>query len=159
MQENLDASKNEMQKTVDRVLKPGSVVLVDSGDGFDIRLMVDRFDVLFARPVFGPDGSVQNHYFWAVCFEVGFDNGGPQNVRLFKMKDVKEIHPGLIEFTDHREWKCLLESIDEIDNASKRDFRRWRDYREKNRAAFERLYNDFTAEMMEMALNMEAAGE
>jgi len=159
MQKDLEAAKNEMQKTIDGILKPGAVVLVDSGDGFDIRLMVDRFDVLFAPPVFGPAGAVQDHYFWAVCFEVGFDNGGPQNVRLFKMKKVKEIHPGLIGFTDHRGWKCLLESLDEVDDVGRDDVRRWGEYKEEKKEQFDRLYRNFTDEHMEMALNMEAAGE
>ncbi|HOP41189.1 MAG TPA: hypothetical protein PLI53_09115 [Geobacteraceae bacterium] len=155
MQENLETAKSEMQRVIDRILELGAVVLVDSGDGIDVRIVVDRFDILFARPVFGPDGAVADYYHWAVCFEVGFEVGGPQNVRLFKMKGLKEVHPGLICFTDHRDWKCFLESIDAIDEASKKDFRMWRGYKEKNKAAFERLYDELTSEMMEMALNWE----
>jgi len=155
MQQELDAVKQQMQEKIDRINVPGSVVVVDVGLSDSIRILVDRFDILFARPVIGADGSVSGHYYWAVCFEVGFDQGGPQNVRLFKMENVREERPDLFRFRDHRGYSCFIETIDEIDDAKKADFKKWREYRKQNQKAFDRLYLNFTAEAMEMALNWE----
>jgi hypothetical protein len=155
MQQELDAVKQQMQEKIDRINLPGSVVVVDVGLSDSIRILVDRFDILFARPVIGADGSVSGHYYWAVCFEVGFDQGGPQNVRLFKMENVREERSDLFRFRDHREYSCFIETIDEIDDDKKADFKKWREYRGQNQKAFDRLYQNFTAEAMEMALNWE----
>ncbi len=155
MQQELEAAKQQMQKKIDRITAPGAVVVVDLGGSDSVRILVDRFDILFARPVIGADGALAGYYFWAVCFEVGFDMGGPQHVRLFKMKNVREERSDLFLFRDHRDYSCFIETIDEIDEAKKADFKRWREYREENQKAFERLYANFTAEAMDMALNWE----
>ncbi len=155
MQQELEAVKQRMQEKIDRITAPGSVVVVDIGGADSVRILVDRFDILFARPVIGVDGSVSGHYYWAVCFEVGFDQGGPQNVRLFKMENVREERPDLFLFRDHREYSCFIETIDEIDDAKKADFKKWREYLKQNQKAFDSLYQNFTAEAMEMALNWE----
>jgi len=155
MQQELEAVKQRMQAKIDRITAPGSVVVVDIGDSVSVRILVDRYDILFARPVIGADGSVSGYYYWAVCFEVGFDQGGPQNVRLFKMENLREERPDLFLFRDHREYSCFIESIDVIDDEAKADFRRWREYKKNNKKAFDRLYQNFTAEAMEMALNWE----
>ena len=155
MQQELEDVKQRMQEKIDRIIVPGAVVVVDIGIPESIRILVDRFDVLFARPVIGADGSVSGHYYWAVCFEAGFDQGGPQNVRLFKMENVREERPDLFLFRDHREYECFIETIDEIDSAKKADIKQWRDYKTQNQNAFERLYGNFIAEAMEMALNWE----
>jgi len=147
--------KQQMQEKIDRINVPGAVVVVDVGDADSIRILVDRFDILIARPVIGADGSVSGHYYWAVCFEVGFDQGGPQNVRLFKMENVREERPDLFHFRDHRGYSCFIETIDEIDDAKKADFKRWREYKKQNQKAFDRLYQNFTDEAMVMALNWE----
>ncbi|OQA84963.1 MAG: hypothetical protein BWY28_02763 [bacterium ADurb.Bin236] len=155
MQQELDAVKQQMQEKIAGITEPGAVVVVDIGASESVRILVDRFDILFARPVIGADGSVSGHYYWAVCFEVGFDQGGPQNVRLFKMENVREERSDLFLFRDHREYSCFIETIDEIDDAKKADFKQWREYRGQNQKAFERLYQNFTAEAMVMALNWE----
>jgi len=155
MQQELDAVKQQMQKKIDRITEPGAVVVVDIGIPESVRIFVDRFDILFARPIIGADGSVSGHYYWAVCFEVGFDQGGPQNVRLFKMENVQEERDDLIRFTDHREYSCYIESLDVIDTKGRSDFKQWRQYKNYKMDAFERLYANFTAEAMEMALNWE----
>lgn len=147
--------KQQMQEKIDGITAPGSVVVVDLGGSDTVRILVDRFDILFSRPVIGADGSVSGHYYWAVCFEMGFDQGGPQNVRLFKMENVKEERSDLFRFRDHRGYSCFIETIDEIDDAKKADFKKWREYRKQNQKAFDRLYQNFTAEAMEMALNWE----
>jgi len=155
MQQELEAVKQQMQEKIDRITTPGSVVFVDLGGSDYVRILVDRFDILFTRPVIGADGSVSGHYYWAVCFEMGFDMGGPQNVRLFKMENVREERADLFRFRDHRGYSCFIETIDEIDDDKKADFKRWREYRGGNQKAFDRLYQNFTAEAMEMALNWE----
>ena len=155
MQQELDAVKQQMQEKIDRINVTGAVVVVDVGDADSIRILVDRFDILLARPVIGADGSVSGHYYWAVCFEMGFDQGGPQNIRLFKMENVREERSDLFHFRDHRGYSCFIETIDEIDDAKKADFKRWRKYREQNQKAFDRLYQNFTDEAMVMALNWE----
>ena len=155
MQQELEAVKQQMQEKIDGITAPGSVVVVDIGGDDSVRILVDRFDILFARPVIGADGSVSGHYYWAVCFEMGFDQGGPQNVRLFKMENVREERPDLFLFRDHREYECFIETIDEIDSAKKADIKQWREYKTQNQNAFERLYGNFIAEAMEMALNWE----
>jgi hypothetical protein len=155
MQQELEAMKQQMQEKIDGITAPGSVVVVDLGGSDTVRILVDRFDILFSRPVIGADGSVSGHYYWAVCFEMGFDQGGPQNVRLFKMENVKEERSDLFRFRDHRGYSCFIETIDEIDDAKKADFKKWREYRKQNQKAFDRLYQNFTAEAMEMALNWE----
>jgi len=155
MQQELEAVKQKMQEKIDGITAPGSVVVVDIGGSDSVRILVDRFDILFARPVIGADGSVSGHYYWAVCFEMGFDQGGPQNVRLFKMENVKEERSDLFRFRDHRGYSCFIETIDEIDDAKKADFKKWREYRKQNQKAFDRLYQNFTDEAMEMALNWE----
>ncbi len=155
MQQELEAVKKQMQEKIDRITEPGAVVVVDIGIPESVRIFVDRFDILFARPIIGADGALAGHYYWAVCFEMGFDQGGPQNVRLFKIENVREERPDLFLFRDHREYECFIETIDEIDDAQKADFNRWREYKKQNQNAFERLYGNFTAEAMEMALNWE----
>jgi hypothetical protein len=159
----IEAAKTEMQEKLDHVVAPGAVVVVDlggAGGASDfVRIPVDRFEMLFARPVFGADGATAGHYFWAVCFEVGFDMGGPQHVRIFKMENVTEERPDLFLFRDQRGYDCFIESVDVIDDERRADFKRWREYKARNKEAFERLYGEFTAESLEMALNMEAAGE
>ena len=155
MQQELEAVKQKMQEKIDGITAPGSVVVVDIGGADSVRILVDRFDILFARPVIGADGSVSGHYYWAVCFEMGFDQGGPQNVRLFKMENIKEERADLFRFRDHREYSCFIETIDEIDDDKKADFKKWWEYRGQNQKAFDRLYQNFTAEAMEMALNWE----
>ena len=155
MQQELEDVKQLMQEKINRIIVPGAVVVVDIGIPESIRILVDRFDVLFARPVIGADGSVAGHYYWAVCFEAGFDQGGPQNVRLFKMENVREERPDLFLFRDHREYECFIETIDEIDSAKKADIKQWREYKTQNQNAFERLYGNFIAEALEMALNWE----
>jgi len=155
MQQELEDVKQLMQEKINRIIVPGAVVVVDIGIPESIRILVDRFDVLFARPVIGADGSVSGHYYWAVCFEAGFDQGGPQNVRLFKMENVQEERPDLFLFRDHREYECFIETIDEIDSAKKADIKQWREYKTQNQNAFERLYGNFIAEALEMALNWE----
>ncbi len=155
MQQELETVKQQMQEKIDRITAPGSKVFVDLGLSDYVRIFVDRFDILFARPILGADGAVKGYYYWAVCFEVGFDNGGPQNIRLFKMDGVQEDRDDLIRFKDHRGYSCYIESIDVIDTKVKADFKRWREYKKNNQKAFERLYSEFTAESMEMALNYE----
>ncbi len=155
MQQELEAVKKQMQVKIDRIIDPGAVVVVDIGTSESVRIPVDRFDILFARPVIGADGSVSGHYYWAVCFEVGFDQGGPQNVRLFKMDNVREERPDLFLFRDHRDYECFIESIDVIDTKGRSDFKQWRQYKNYKMDAFERLYANFTSEAMEMALNWE----
>jgi len=155
MQQELDAVKQQMQEKIDRINVTGAVVVVDVGDADSIRILVDRFDILLARPVIGANGTVSGYYYWAVCFEMGFDQGGPQNVRLFKMENVREERSDLFHFRDHRGYSCFIETIDEIDDAKKADFKRWRKYREQNQKAFDRLYQNFTDEAMVMALNWE----
>jgi len=155
MQQELEAAKTEMQGKIDRITAPGAVVFVDLGGSDFVRILVDRFDILFARPVIGADGALAGHYYWVVCFEVGFDMGGPQHVRLFKMENIKEERPDLFRFRDHRGYACFIEIIDVIDDAKKADFKRWREYKSKNQKAFDRLYRNFIAEAMEMALNHE----
>jgi len=155
MQQELEAVKQKMQEKIDRITAPGSVVVVDLGGSVSVRILVDRLDILFARPVIGADGALAGHFYWAVCFEVGFDQGGPQNVRLFKMENVREDRPDLFLFRDHREYSCFIESIDVIDDETKADFKRWLEYKSKNQKSFDRLYQNFTAEAMEMALNNE----
>ena len=155
MQQELEDVKQLMQEKINRIIVPGAVVVVDIGIPESIRILVDRFDVLFARPVIGADGSVAGHYYWAVCFEAGFDQGGPQNVRLFKMENVREERSDLFRFRDHRGYSCFIETIDEIDDVKKADFKKWREYRKQNQKAFDRLYQNFTAEAMEMSLNWE----
>jgi len=155
MQQVLEAVKQQMQEKIDRITEPGAVVVVDVGIPESVRIFVDRFDILFPRPIIGADGSVSGHYYWAVCFEVGFDQGGPQNVRLFKMDNVREERDDLIRFTDHREYSCYIESLDVIDTKGRSDFKQWRQYKNYRMDAFERLYANFTSEAMEMALNWE----
>lgn len=155
MQHELEAVKQQMQVKIDGITVPGSVVFVDLGGSDFVRILVDRFDILFARPVIGADGSVTGYYYWSVCYEMGFDQGGPQNVRLFKMENVREERSDLFHFRDHREYSCYIETIDEIDNVKKADFKKWREYKKQNQKAFDRLYQNFTAEAMEMALNWE----
>ena len=155
MQQELEAVKQQMQEKIDRITAPGSVVFVDLGGSDFVRILVDRLDILFARPVIGANGALAGHYYWAVCFEMGFDQGGPQNIRLFKMENVREERSDLFRFRDHREYSCFIETIDEIDDAKKADFKKWREYRKQNQKAFDRLYQNFTAEAMEMALNWE----
>ena len=155
MQQELEAVKKQMQEKIDRITEPGAVVVVDIGIPESVRIFVDRFDILFARPIIGADGFVSGHYYWAVCFEVGFDQGGPQNVRLFKMENVREERDDLIRFTDHREYSCYIESLDVIDTKGRSDYKQWRQYKNYKMDAFERLYANFTGEAMEMALNWE----
>jgi hypothetical protein len=155
MMNELEAAKHAMQLKIDRITAPGAVVVVDLGGSDFVRILVDRFEILFARPVFGADGAVAAHSCWAVCFEVGFDLGGPQHVRLFKMENVTEERPDLFLFRDQRGYDCFIESVDVIDDERKADFKRWREYRARNKEAFNRLYGEFTAESMEMALNHE----
>lgn len=155
MQQELETVKQRMQEKIDGITAPGSVVIVDIGGADSVRILVDRFDILFARPVIGADGTVSGHYYWAVCFEVGFDQGGPQNVRLFKMDNVREERSDLFRFRDHRGYSCFIETIDEIDAVKKADFKKWWEYRKQNQNAFDRLYQNFTAEAMEMARNWE----
>ncbi|OQA87733.1 MAG: hypothetical protein BWY28_01893 [bacterium ADurb.Bin236] len=155
MQQELDAVKQQMQEKIDRITEPGAVVVVDIGIPESVRIFVDRFDILLARPIIGADGSVSGHYYWAVCFEVGFDQGGPQNVRLFKMDNVREERDDLVHFTDHREYSCFIESLDVVDTMGRSDFKQWRQYKNYKMDAFERLYANFSSEAMEMALNWE----
>ncbi|OQA86906.1 MAG: hypothetical protein BWY28_02194 [bacterium ADurb.Bin236] len=155
MMNELEEAKQQMQGKIDRIAEPGAVVVVDLGGSDFVRILVDRFEILFARPVFGADGAVAAHCYWAVCFEVGFDMGGPQHVRIFKMENIREERPDLFLFRDQRGYDCFIESVDVIDEDRKADFKRWREYKAKNKEAFERLYGEFTEEAMEMALNHE----
>ena len=161
MKETLEKEKQPMQSVVDWVLEPGAVLRAESSDpdGGVVRISVDRFDILFSRPVLNADGAVAGFYYWAVCFSMGFDFGGPQHIRTYKMMDMNQARENLIYFTDHRGDSCMLESLDEIDDDGRNEVRRWREYKEGKKEQFEKLYRDFTAEHMEMALNMEAAGE
>ena len=155
MKTELEQAAADMQSKVGVVTAPGSVMRVNDADGMSVSIRVDRFDILFARPVIASDGSLSGHYCWAVCFEVGFDQGGPQNVRLLKMANIRQERDDLIRFTDHRGRSCYIESIDVIDTAKKADFKMWRKYKAENEAAFAARYADFTDEAMEMALNYE----
>lgn len=161
MKETLEKEKRRMQSVVDRVVESGAVLRAESSDpdGGVVRISVDRFDILFARPVLDAGGAVAGFYYWAVCFSMGFDFGGPQYIRTYKMMDVKQARENLIYFTDHRGDACMLESLDEVDDDGRDEVRRWRKYKEGKKEQFERLCRDFTDEHMEMALNMEAAGE
>jgi len=161
MKEILEKEKQRMQSVVDRIMGPGAVLLVETGgpEGIDIRIQVDRFDILFARPILDAGGAVAGFYYWAVCFSMGFDFGGPQYIRTYKMMDVKQARENLIYFNDHRGDACMLESLDEIDDDGRDDVRRWRKYKREKKEQFDRLYSNFTDEHTEMALNMEASGE
>lgn len=160
MKEILEVEKQRMQSVVDRILEPGAVLLAESPDSEvdAIRIEVDRFDILFARPVLDVDGAVAGYYYWTVCFSMGFDFGGPQHIRTYKMMNVNKAHENLLYFRDHRGDSCMLESLDEIDTHARAEVHRWRQYKEKKNEQFQRLYRDFTDEHTEMALNMEAAG-
>lgn len=161
MKEILEKEKQRMQSVIDRILEPGAVLRAESPepDAGDVRISVDRLDILFARPVLDAGGAVAGFYYWAVCFSMGFDFGGPQYIRTYKMMDVKQERENLIYFRDHRGDACMLESLDEVDDDGRDEVRRWRKYKEEKKEQFERLYRDFTSEHTEMALNMEAAGE
>jgi hypothetical protein len=144
------AAKKDMQGIVDGIVSAGAVLFINpKNSDRNFRICVDRFEILLASPYTGKGYSTRHYYYWAVCYEVGFDKYGSQAVRIFKIEMVKECNPESLRFTDHHGNNCVLEAIDENDEKDCSIFRRWLVYKERNADDLTELYDEHKREAMD----------
>ena len=131
----------KLQRKLRSINENGSIMTVTFEDGFKLHIMVDRFIVI---------DSEKDDEATIMFRSVGYDNGGPQNIKIFPFNGITPEDPAN-EGGEDEEWfefdmadnqglkyrvEMLLENIDPVGVAT---WKRWREYRERNAEFFQTI--------------------
>jgi hypothetical protein len=134
----------KLQKKLRLINENGSILTITFEDGFGLRIMIDRFIVL--------DSETENEA--KIMFRmVGYDNGGPQHIKIFDFTDIVPEDPvnegeedeQWVEFdmTDDQGRKYRVEMLlDIIDPAGVKTWKKWKEYRAVNAEFFQKIDSD-----------------